>query len=280
MHPVDVCKVRLQLLGSADSAVVASTTNTVRGNVFSVGAHLVRVEGGSALFAGLTASLMRQVTFIGTKFGAYELISNKAKAANGGQINFVTKTACGLSAGAIGGVVGNPFDLAMVRMQADGRLPKNLQRSYTNGITALTSVVREEGVLTLWRGCAPTIIRAMIVTASQLAVYDQAKEVISANSAMTGPKLHLAASSFAGVVASLTSNPIDLVKSRLMYMKADPATGILPYRGTFHCLYRTAQTEGPLALYKGLDATIARQVPLNIVRFLCMEQLRQLFAKY
>jgi hypothetical protein len=36
-------------------------------------------------------------------------------------------------------------------------------------------VVREEGVLALWRGCSPTVTRAMIVTASQMAVYDKSK---------------------------------------------------------------------------------------------------------
>ena len=39
-------------------------------------------------------------------------------------------------------------------------------------------VVREEGVLALWRGCSPTVTRAMIVTASQMAVYDKSKAVI------------------------------------------------------------------------------------------------------
>ena len=41
-------------------------------------------------------------------------------------------------------------------------------------------VVREEGVLALWRGCSPTVTRAMIVTASQMAVYDKSNAVILA----------------------------------------------------------------------------------------------------
>ena len=36
-------------------------------------------------------------------------------------------TLCGIGAGAIGAAVGNPADLAMVRMQADGRLPVELE---------------------------------------------------------------------------------------------------------------------------------------------------------
>ena len=42
-------------------------------------------------------------------------------------------TLCGLGAGAMGAAVGNPADLAMVRMQADGRLPAELRRNYKAG---------------------------------------------------------------------------------------------------------------------------------------------------
>lgn len=41
---------------------------------------------------------------------------------------------------------------------------------------ALSRIITEEGLLTLWRGCGPTIIRAMVVNAAQLASYSQAKQ--------------------------------------------------------------------------------------------------------
>ena len=39
---------------------------------------------------------------------------------------------CGLSAGGLAAVVGNPADLALIRMQADGMLPAAERRGYTN----------------------------------------------------------------------------------------------------------------------------------------------------
>jgi hypothetical protein len=38
--------------------------------------------------------------------------------------------------------------------------------------------VKEEGVLTLWRGAVPTMGRAMVVNAAQLASYSQAKQFL------------------------------------------------------------------------------------------------------
>jgi hypothetical protein len=56
----------------------------------------------------------------------------------GGGLSFLKMTMCGLGAGAIGAAVGNPADLAMVRMQADGRLPMaGVAASLPGGVTPL-----------------------------------------------------------------------------------------------------------------------------------------------
>ena len=58
------------------------------------------------------------------------------------------------------------------------RLPAAERRGYTSVFNALGRIVSEEGVLTLWRGCGPTITRAMVVNAAQLASYSQAKQAL------------------------------------------------------------------------------------------------------
>ena len=115
----------------------------------------------------------------------------------------------------------------------------------------------------------------MIVTASQMAIYDQTKQEIKKRSGMEeGLGLHTASSLVAGFVAAITSNPFDVAKTRLMNMSADRATGQMPFKGTFDCMLKSVRSDGLGALYKGLNATIVRQVPLNMVRFTAMEQLK------
>ena len=224
-HPIDLVKVRMQLYGQGSEASgSASKAPPLKAppGMMRTGYLVVKHEGTFGLYKGLSASLMRQASFIGTKFGAYDLLKSAVPKDADGGLSFWKMTLCGLGAGAIGAAVGNPADLAMVRMQADGRLPLELRRNYRHGGEALMRVVREEGVFALWRGCAPTVNRAMIVTASQMAVYDKSKAVILKESgAKDGLAVQTGASFIAGVVAALTSNPIDLAKSRLMTMKPD-----------------------------------------------------------
>lgn len=171
----------------------------------------------------------------------------------------------------------NPADLAMVRMQADGRLPAELRRNYRNAGDALYRVAREEGVLALWRGSVPTASRACIITAAQFSVYEECKEQLIERTPLGDtPFTHGLASFACAIVAGIISNPFDVAKTRLMNMKIE-ADGSRPYKNTFHAIIKTASEEGVLALMKGLGPTVARQVPLNLVRFMTVEQLRKIF---
>ena len=72
--------------------------------------------------------------------------------------------------------MGNPPDLALVRMQADYQLPVNERRNYTNVFNAFARITREEGLFGLWRGSTPTICRAVVINLAMLASYDEIKE--------------------------------------------------------------------------------------------------------
>lgn len=77
-------------------------------------------------------------------------------------------------------------------MTSDGRLPLAERRNYKNVLDALIRMTREEGVLTLWRGAIPTMGRAMVVNAAQLASYSQAKQMLMGTGMwMTIPKADL-----------------------------------------------------------------------------------------
>lgn len=79
----------------------------------------------------------------------------------------------GVVAGAVGAFVGTPAEVSLIRMTADGRLPLDQRRNYKNVADALMRIIKEEGLFSLWRGTTPTIGRAMVVNAAQLASYSQ-----------------------------------------------------------------------------------------------------------
>ncbi|KOB64128.1 putative Mitochondrial 2-oxoglutarate/malate carrier protein, partial [Operophtera brumata] len=97
---------------------------------------------------------------------------------DGASPGFGTTTLLGITAGSIGAFVGTPAEVALIRMTADGRLPVEQRRNYKNVVDALMRIVREEGVLKLWRGATPTVCRAMVVNAAQLSTYSQVCHII------------------------------------------------------------------------------------------------------
>ncbi|RVW65643.1 Mitochondrial uncoupling protein 4 [Vitis vinifera] len=262
------------------SSVYGSHPPPPRVGPVSVGVKIVQAEGVSALFSGVSATVLRQTLYSTTRMGLYDVLKQKWSDPDSGNMPLVRKIAAGLVAGGIGAAVGNPADVAMVRMQADGRLPVTQRRNYQGVIDAITRMSKQEGIASLWRGSALTVNRAMIVTASQLASYDQIKETILEKGVMKdGLGTHVTASFAAGFVAAVASNPVDVIKTRVMNMKVEPGTAP-PYSGALDCAMKTVRAEGPMALYKGFIPTISRQGPFTVVLFVTLEQVRKILKDF
>ncbi|KAG9114444.1 hypothetical protein FRC07_007649, partial [Ceratobasidium sp. 392] len=102
------------------------------------------------------------------------------------------------------------------------------------------------GLRSLWRGTAATVTRGAVITTAQIGSYDHFKQEVKNRGLMEeGVSLHLASSLFAGLVCSVASNPVDVIKVRLMNDRARAYNGILD------CILKTTHNEGPLAFYKG-----------------------------
>ncbi|TKY58707.1 Mitochondrial uncoupling protein 5 [Spatholobus suberectus] len=290
-HPLDLIKVRMQLQGETQPSNLRPALAFHPGSVHApppkvgpvaVGVKLVQQEGVAALFSGVSATVLRQLLYSTTRMGLYDMLKKKWSDPNsaGGTMPLPRKIAAGLIAGGIGAAIGNPADVAMVRMQADGRLPPAQRRNYKSVVDAITRMAKDEGVTSLWRGSSLTVNRAMLVTASQLASYDQFKEMILEKGVMRdGLGTHVTASFAAGFVAAVTSNPVDVIKTRVMNMKVEPGAAP-PYSGALDCALKTVRAEGPMALYKGFVPTISRQGPFTVVLFVTLEQVRKLLKDF
>ncbi|CAN1340896.1 Mitochondrial uncoupling protein 4 [Linum perenne] len=281
-HPLDLIKVRMQLQGeaSAPPKPIHNLRPAFAFNPVSVGMNILRTEGVPALFSGVSATVLRQTLYSTTRMGLYDVLKTKWTNPDTGNMPLLRKITAGLIAGGIGAAVGNPADVAMVRMQADGRLPLAQRRNYSSVVDAIGRMSKQEGVGSLWRGSSLTVNRAMIVTASQLASYDQIKESILEKGVMAdGLGTHVTASFAAGFVASVASNPVDVIKTRVMNMTVE-AGKAAPYSGALDCAIKTVKAEGPMALYKGFIPTISRQGPFTVVLFVTLEQVRKLLKDF
>jgi dicarboxylate transporter 10 len=160
--------------------------------------------------------------------------------------------------------------------KADGRLPKHQQRGYRHVFDALGRMMREEGFASLYKGLLPNVQRAMLMTMGQLASYDEIKpRLLSYSNGVLKDNLltHGIASTFAGGIATILTQPVDVVKTRVMM--AEPGR----YRGMMHCMGETVRNESMLALFKGTVPSFTRLGPHTVLTFVFLEQLRALYAK-
>jgi len=218
--------------------------------------------------------LLRQATYTTTRLGVYQYLEDGYKSRYGILPGFQYKLLFGMSAGGIGAIIGTPAEITLIRMTADGRLPPAERRNYKHAFDAIARIVREEGVLTLWRGWQPTVVRAMVLNAAQLAVYSQAKQnLLSFNLMKEGTPAHFVASLISGFVSTLVSIPIDITKTRLQNMKHNE------YKGTMDVLIKVVRNEGFFALWKGFTPYFLRLGPHTIITFLLMERLNAFSRK-
>merc|ERR1719161_3479299 len=134
-------KVRMQLAGEGGGQ---------KGRVGEVVKNLLAEGGVKQLHAGLSAALLRQVFYGSSRLGLFSLSTDFFQERNNGKsLPFYMKIGLALGSGGMAAVIGTPFDLALVRMASDGKLPVDQQKKYTSAFDAVGRVARSEGVLGL-----------------------------------------------------------------------------------------------------------------------------------
>lgn len=114
-HPLDLLKVHLQTQQEGKLSIVHSTIG------------IIRKQGILALYNGLSASLLRQLTYSTIRFGAYE-VGKQTLESSGHSLPFYQKLLLAGVSGATGGVFGTPGDVINVRMQNDIKIAPELRR--------------------------------------------------------------------------------------------------------------------------------------------------------
>lgn len=268
IQPVDMVKVRLQLAGEGARTGPKPSALGITRNIIASGKVL-------DLYTGLSAGLLRQVFYTTARLGFFETfmknLNAKAKA-NDRQVTFAQRAAAGLTAGGIAAMIGNPADLALIRMQSDGLKAPEARANYRGAFDALARIARAEGVAGLWAGATPTVVRAMALNMGQLTFFSEAKSQLKQHTALSTTSQTFAASAIAGFFASFLSLPFDFIKTRLQKQQKD-SSGKLPYKGLVDCARKVAKEEGWLRFYRGFGTYYVRIAPHAMVTLIVADYL-------
>ncbi|CAB3230069.1 unnamed protein product [Arctia plantaginis] len=259
-HPLDLLKVQMQTQRGKNVSMMALVSN------------VIKQQGIMGLYNGISASLMRQLTYSTARFGIYEMAKQQFAPKDGKPMGFLTSSLLAGLGGFAGGLVGSPADLVNVRMQNDIKLPPEQRRNYKNAFHGIYQVIKTEGVLRLWTGSSMNCSRAMLMTIGQLAFYDQIKEILLVTPYFSDNVFtHVSSSLSAGAIATTMTQPVDVLKTRAMNAKPGEVNSIAK-------LVLSTVKEGPLALFKGYVPAFARLAPHTILTFVFLEQLRMNFG--
>jgi len=166
-------------------------------------------------------------------------------------------------AGFFGGIISctifHPFDLIKVRFQVTETKSNKDHQSlpyrphYKNFFEAFRTVYREKGFQGLYEGVTPNVIGNGLSWGLYLFIYNT---IVVLNDDQNHIKnvnfqSRIIYSTIAGLVATLLTNPIWVVKTR-MCLQYSKSKSVISYKNTFDAFRKIYQLEGINAFYKGL----------------------------
>jgi hypothetical protein len=265
------------LMGSKDP-IYTTPFQTVR--------RIVAEEGviRGLYLPGLTASMMREMSYSSIRFGLYTPFRSFFIGSDGGDAGLAAKILSGGCAGSIGSVIATPTDVVKIRLQketgliADGvyttGLHRGLKPTYSSTLGAFSTIFNEGGLRGLYLGWQPTMIRAACLAGSQLAVYDHFKYTMKKMGwAEEGFPLHVASSLVAAVNTTMVTQPFDTTKTILI-----TGTGGRSYSGPLECMTHIVKTRGVLFLYRGALPSFSRFGPHFIMAMPLWEKCRAILG--
>ncbi|KAJ3994225.1 mitochondrial carrier [Lentinula boryana] len=263
-HPLDLTKVRMQTIKAGPGIKPPSMFFVLRKSIVQ--------QGLRGIYTGLTASLLRQMSYSLVRIGAYEEM--KRWLSQNGKPSSMQLLAAACLAGGLGGIAGNPADILLVRMTSDVIKPQEYRFNYSNALSGLANLAEQEGIKGMTRGLGTNVARAMLMNASQVGSYDLFKSALLNRTIPVldyqlhdSLALHTLSSLLAGTFATTVCSPADVLRTRVMTSTANDSV--------LHILKTSLQKEGPKFLFKGWTPAFIRLGPNTVLLFVFYEQLKK-----
>ncbi|CAD7680807.1 unnamed protein product [Nyctereutes procyonoides] len=225
--PIDLTKTRLQIQGQTNDANFKEIR--YRGMLHAL-VRIGREEGLKALYSGIAPAMLRQASYGTIKIGTYQSLK-RLFVEHPEDETLLINVVCGILSGVVSSTIANPTDVLKIRMQA--------QSSTIQGgmIGNFINIYQQEGARGLWKGVSLTAQRAAIVVGVELPVYDLTKKHLILSGLMGDTVYtHFLSSFTCGLAGALASNPVDVVRTRMMNQRVLRDGRCSGYTGTLDCL--------------------------------------------
>ncbi len=304
VYPIDLVKTRMQnqrksITTATSSTVSASataatctvntqaTTTTVRRpfstsnailykNSWDCFKKVIANEGVVGLYRGLLPQLVGVAPEKAIKLTMNDLMRGLLKNKADGRLTLAAEAISGGCAGASQVVFTNPLEIVKIRLQVQGEVMRLNPGHVKQGAA---SIVRELGLLGLYKGAGACLLRDIPFSAIYFTAYSHLKTDLFGEGRglgggkKLGPLELLSAGALAGMPAAYLATPADVIKTRLQVI---PRPGQQTYSGILDATTKIYAQEGFTAFFKGGAARVLRSSPQFGVTLLAYELIQRL----
>jgi len=291
VHPIETAMVQQQLVPTGQKIPPLP----------SMLGKMVRTEGISGWYRGITASLLREMVYSSLRFGLYEPFRDafaKMGPTDSSSYRVISRITAGFTAGGMAAAIATPTELLKVRAQGYAGKPPSFPK-----------LVAEVGgkpfkVKAFYEGTGTIVTRALVLGATKMAVYNEIKDFLKrvpnhpdSNKATSNfqsylPGFHSWVDSdyqkYGHVAAPSTTNRLGLVfttafmtglavtctTSPFTNARTFIMTNPGQFKGMADALKYIKKTYGVLGYFRGFGAQWARFGPYALIQFTTWEQLR------
>ncbi|CAG2115271.1 unnamed protein product [Medioppia subpectinata] len=145
-------------------------------------------------------------------------------------------------------------------------------RHFNGTVDAFVKITRNEGLSALWSGLPPTLVMAIPATVIYFTVYDQLREHINHRLKLVEQPLWVPVVSggLARVFAATTISPLEMIRTKMQSKR-------LSYLELGRAVKSLLESQGFFSLWRGLSATILRDVPFSCIYWANYEFMKKQF---
>lgn len=221
-------------------------------------------------FNGLLVACVDTALYNGANFAGYLWLKTAyAARSNGGAMGPFVALLAGMLSGSVASSIAMPLNVITTKRQAS-----NASAVPLSARAAASSIIRDDGVLGLWRGYAAAVYKN-IDPAITFFVFDWLRAAWLATGAVSSPFVTFALGLVSKIVAIVLSYPLILAQARIHAM--DKSAAVKGEKGEVYSsvsdvLVKVVAKDGLSGLYSGMGATVLGESLKNALKFMLKDQ--------
>lgn len=239
-HPIDTLKTRLQFGIISSKSLFASSARNAES---ALGGSLTARFGGLKLWKGLGVTLALSCPAGAVYLTSYDVLKSALTKAYPTSNTFLLHSAAGAGAEGIASILFTPMDVLKQKMMT-------IKKDSSTWKT-IVDLYQSHGIRAFYRGFLLTQLVFVPFSATYFSVYEKSKSYYTQKAILDTPA-QFACSFFAAAIASMITNPLDVIKCRIQILTN------VSTRQVIRDLYKEA---GVKAFAKGLTARIIWAAP-------------------